>query len=151
MTDRLLDVRDLAVTLHGCGRALRPVQGIDLHLALGETLCLVGESGCGKSLTALALMGLLPPTMSRQAATLQLAGEDLLAASPARWEALRGDRMAMIFQDANTALNPVLTIGEQLMEIWQAHRPGSAAAARQRAITLLDMVGVPAAAARLGQ
>ncbi len=151
MTDRLLDVRDLAVTLHGCGRALRPVQGIDLHLALGETLCLVGESGCGKSLTALALMGLLPPTMSRQAATLQLAGEDLLAASPARWEALRGDRMAMIFQDANTALNPVLTIGEQLMEIWQAHRPGSAAAARQRAITSLDMVGVPAAAARLGQ
>ncbi len=151
MSESLLEVRGLGVTLHRRGSTVRPVQGIDLHLAAGETLCLVGESGCGKSLTALALMGLLPPGMSRQASVMQLAGEDLLAASPARWQALRGDRVAMIFQDVTTALNPVLTIGEQLAEVWQAHRTGTAAAARQRAIALLDMVGVPAAAARLGQ
>ena len=148
MTGPLLEVKDLTVTLHGA-TAVRPVQGIDLQLQPGETLCLVGESGCGKSLTALALMGLLPPSMTRQATTMRLEGEDLLTASPARLEALRGDRIAMIFQDATTALNPVMTIGEQLTEVWDRHRP--AGAARERAVALLERVGVPGAQARLRQ
>ena len=145
----LLEVTGLTVTLHGAA-PVRPVQDIDLTMQSGETLCLVGESGCGKSLTALALMGLLPPSMSRQASGLRLAGEDLLAASPGRLEALRGNRMAMIFQDATTALNPVLTVGEQLTEVWTRHRTG-AKAARRRAVDLLERVGVPAAAARMRQ
>lgn len=102
----LLEVAGLTVTLHGRGGAIRPVQGVDLSLAPGETLGLVGESGCGKSLTALALMDLLPPAMSRDASVLRLAGEDLLRAGPGRLESLRGDRMAMVFQDATTALKP---------------------------------------------
>ena len=148
MTVPLLEVRDLTVTLHDA-TPVRPVQGIDLQLHPGETLCLVGESGCGKSLTALALMGLLPPSMTRQANTMRLAGEDLLTASPSRLEALRGDRIAMIFQDATTALNPVMTIGEQLTEVWDRHRP--AGLAKQRAVALLERVGVPGAQARLRQ
>ncbi len=148
MSPPLLEVQGLSVTLSGA-RPVRPVQSIDLSLAAGETLCLVGESGCGKSLTALALMGLLPPGMTRQAATLRLAGEDLLAASPARQEALRGARIAMVFQDATTALNPVLTIGEQLTEVWDRHR--ARGGARRRAVALLDAVGVAGAEARLRQ
>ncbi len=147
MTAPLLEVSGLSVTLHG-SNPVRPVQHMDLTMHAGETMCLVGESGCGKSLTALALMGLLPPSMTRQATTLRLAGENLLQATPGRLQALRGDRMAMIFQDATTALNPVLTIGEQLTEVWHRHRPGIAAA-RPRAVALLERVGVPGAAARM--
>ena len=149
MTVPLLEVGGLSVTLHRPA-PVRPVQDLDLIMQAGETVCLVGESGCGKSLTALALMGLLPPSMTRHASTLRLAGEDLLTAAPGRLEALRGDRIAMIFQDASTALNPVLTIGEQLTEVWHRHR-ASPAAARPRAIALLERVGVPGAAARMRQ
>ena len=146
----LLVVENLAVTLHG--RApVGPGGGLGQAEDAGGPRWVVGESGCGKSLTALALMGLLPHAMTRQASTMRLAGEDLLAAGPARWEALRGNRMAMIFQDATTALNPVLTIGEQLTELWDRHQPATAAIARARAVTLLEKVGVAGAASRLRQ
>jgi peptide/nickel transport system ATP-binding protein len=147
---RLLEVAGLAVELPG-PPPIRPVQEVDLYLDVGETLCIVGESGCGKSLTSLALMGLLPQSMRRHARLLRFLGEDLLAADAGRLSDLRGDRLAMIFQDPMTALNPVLTIGEQLDEVWQRHRPAERAAGPGRALALLDRVGVPAAAARLRQ
>ncbi len=150
MNPPLLEVAGLSVELPG-PPAVRPVQSVDLVVHAGETLCVVGESGCGKSLTALALTGLLPAGMRRQATALRFAGEDLLGASPARLNDLLGDRMAMIFQDPMTALNPVLTIGEQLEEVWRRHRPASPKAGRERALLLLERVGVPAAAARLLQ
>jgi peptide/nickel transport system ATP-binding protein len=150
----LLEVAGLSVELAGTPK-VRPVQDVSFHLFPGETLCIVGESGCGKSLTALALMGLLPRGMTRHAGRLRLLGEDLLAASEPRLSELRGDRMAMIFQDPMTALNPVLTVGEQLSEVWQRHRSakrsGRRKAGRDRALELLELVGVPEAEIRLRQ
>ena len=102
----LLSVRDLRVDVQVPMGTLHAVRGIDLDLARGETLCLVGESGCGKSLTALALMDLLPSMARRQAARLDFAGEDLTRASRRRMSDLRGASVAMIFQEPMTSLNP---------------------------------------------
>ncbi|MFP5407390.1 MAG: ABC transporter ATP-binding protein, partial [Gammaproteobacteria bacterium] len=114
-------------------------------------LCIVGESGCGKSMTSLAVMGLLPHAARRSARGLSFLGEDLAKASPRRVNALRGNKMAMIFQEPMTALNPAYTIGNQLMEPWLCHRNSSVAEARERAIELLGKVGIASAAERLGQ
>ncbi|MCC6468311.1 MAG: ABC transporter ATP-binding protein [Alphaproteobacteria bacterium] len=131
--------------------ALHAVRGVDLALAPGETLGLVGETGCGKSLSALALMDLLPRRVRRSARRMVLDGEDLAAASPRRMEDLRGDRMAMIFQEPMTSLNPAYTIGNQLAEALMRHRAVGAAAARDRAVELLEKVGITAAGERLRQ
>jgi len=147
----LLDARDLRVDIPTPGGTLHAVRGVTLAARRGETLCVVGESGCGKSLTSLALMGLLPAGARRTAARLTLAGEDLLTAPPRRLRALRGDRVAMIFQDPMTCLNPSLTIGDQLAETYVRHGHGSRHAARDRAVALLERVGIAGAANRLGQ
>ncbi|QCK86277.1 ABC transporter ATP-binding protein [Phreatobacter aquaticus] len=147
----VLDVADLRVDLPVAAGTLHAVRGISFSIERGETLCLVGESGCGKSMTAFSVMDLLPPRAIRSASRLSLAGEDLVAAGPARWNALRGDRMAMIFQEPMTALNPAYTIGEQLTEHYRLHKRSSAEEARERAIFLLDKVGIANAGQRLGQ
>ena len=147
----LLSVRDLRVDLRVPLGRLHAVRGIDLDLARGETLCLVGESGCGKSLTALALMDLLPSAARRRAARLDFAGEDLRRVSRRRMADLRGAGLAMIFQEPMTSLNPVLTIGAQLAAPFVRHGKGGKAAARERALELLERVGVPGAATRLKQ
>jgi peptide/nickel transport system ATP-binding protein len=149
--DLLLDVRGLEVDIPVAGGTLHAVRGVSLLARRGETLCIVGESGCGKSLTSLALMGLLPPSAKRRAERLSFAGEDLMSASPRRLRALRGDRMAMVFQDPMTCLNPSLTIGDQLTETFLRHGKGNRRAARDRAVALLERVGMAAAANRLGQ
>jgi peptide/nickel transport system ATP-binding protein len=151
MDTPLLTVRDLRVDVQVPMGTLHAVRGIDLDLARGETLCLVGESGCGKSLTALALMDLLPSMARRQAARLDFLGEDLTRASRRRMSDLRGAGVAMIFQEPMTSLNPVLTIGAQLAAPYIRHGKGNRAAARQRALELLGRVGVPGAATRLVQ
>jgi peptide/nickel transport system ATP-binding protein len=110
----------------------------------------VGESGCGKSLTELALMRLLPRRAVRRARRLVFAGHDLLSLDERAMGDLRGDRMAMVFQEPMTALNPVYTIGNQLVETLLRHRPMSRAAARDRSVEHLERVGIPAAASRLG-
>ena len=147
----LLRVEGLRVEIPTPMGRLHAVRGVDLALEAGETLCLVGESGCGKSLTALALMGLLPRAARRSAARFDVAGEDLQRASEARMADLRGNRLAMIFQEPMTSLNPSWSIGNQLEEGWLRHRGGPRTAARERALHLLERVGITGAAHRLGQ
>jgi peptide/nickel transport system ATP-binding protein len=149
--DVVLDVEGLSVDIATPHGPLRAVRDVSFQVKRGETLCIVGESGCGKSITSLAVMSLLPAAATRRAKELSLLGEDLLTASPRRVNALRGNRMAMIFQEPMTALNPAYTIGDQLMEVHLVHRGGGAAKARERAIELLGKVGIASAAERLGQ
>ncbi|MCV6796953.1 ABC transporter ATP-binding protein [Achromobacter ruhlandii] len=134
----LIDIQGLNVAFPGH----QAVNGLDLRIAAGETLALVGESGCGKSTTALALLGLLP-RHARASGRILFEGRDLLALPERQRCALRGDRIAMIFQEPMTSLNPVLTLGQQIGEALRLHRGASARAARQRAIELLDLVRVP--------
>jgi peptide/nickel transport system ATP-binding protein len=147
----LLAVEDLRVDLPTSAGLLHAVRGIDLALDAGETLCLVGESGCGKSMTALALMGLLPRGAQRTARRCAVLGENLLGASEQRMADLRGNRLAMIFQEPMTSLNPSYTIGNQLEEVWLRHRGGGRGRARERAVFLLERVGISGATGRLGQ
>jgi peptide/nickel transport system ATP-binding protein len=146
-----LSVRDLRVEIPVSGGTLHAVRGLDFDVAKGETLCIVGESGCGKSLTSLALMDLLPSRARRSAARLEMDGIDLQALSRRRMDDLRGDRMAMIFQEPMTSLNPAYTIGDQLCEAWLRHKGGARGKARDRAAFLLGKVGITAAESRLGQ
>jgi peptide/nickel transport system ATP-binding protein len=147
----VLEVEGLGVDIATPRGPLRAVRDVSFRVKRGETLCIVGESGCGKSITSLAVMSLLPAAARRRATKLSLLGEDLLKASPRRVNALRGNRMAMIFQEPMTALNPAYTIGNQLMEVHLLHRGGGAAKARERAIELLGKVGIASAAERLEQ
>ena len=149
--DSVLEVEGMSVDIATPRGMLRAVRDVSFHVDGGETLCIVGESGCGKSMTALAAMSLLPSAATRSAKSLSLLGEDLLKAAPKRVNALRGDRMAMIFQEPMTALNPSYTIGDQLTEVHLLHRGGGMAKARARAVELLDKVGIASAAERLGQ
>ena len=126
---RLLDVAGL--TIRADGSSVPLVDGVDLSVAAGETLCVVGESGCGKSLTALALMGLLPtPPLRLAGGRALLDGDDLLTLPPAGLRDRRGGAMAMIFQEPMTSLNPAMRIGDQIAEAVRAHRDVDAAAAR---------------------
>ncbi len=132
----LLAVRDLTVTIG----AARPVDGVSFDIARGETFALVGESGCGKSLTALALMRLLPDAAQISSGQIECAGSDLLALPEAAMRRLRGGKLAMIFQEPATSLNPVLTVGEQIAEAVRLHAGGDA---RAKAVELLAAVGIP--------
>ncbi|UUE10450.1 ABC transporter ATP-binding protein [Dickeya zeae] len=147
----VLEVKNLRVDLTTPRGTLHAVRGIDFSVRRGEMLCLVGESGCGKSMTSLALMDLLPRNAERRAETLRFRGTDLLALSPRERAALRGSQMAMIFQEPMTSLNPSFTLGDQLCETLLAHRKVSRAEARERAVYLMNRVGIPMAAERLRQ
>ncbi len=147
----LLDVKNLRVDLPTERGTLHAVRGIDLQVQRGEMLCLVGESGCGKSMTALALMGLLPRQARRTADHLRFDGIDLQGLAGREMNALRGARIAMIFQEPMTSLNPSYTLGDQLCEALHAHRRATRAQARERAVYLLERTGVPQAADRLRQ
>ncbi|MCC7082999.1 MAG: ABC transporter ATP-binding protein [Burkholderiales bacterium] len=148
----LLDVAGLAVDLPVHGGMLHAVRGIDITLERGETLGIVGESGCGKSLTALALMGLQPATAQRTATRMRLGDTDLLAMRPRDLaREVHGVRMAMIFQEPMTSLNPVYSIGRQLTEASVVHGRLTQAAAQRRAIELLERVGITGAERRLAQ
>ena len=151
MTEPMLDVAGLEVTLPTERGRLHAVRGVDLRLAAGETLSVVGESGCGKSLTALAIMGLLPRRARVRADRFAIAGRDCTGAGSRAIAGLRGREMAIIFQDPATALNPTLTIGLQLTEGPIRSERLTRRAAAERAVALLDRVGIPRAADRLGQ
>ena len=144
---RLLEVEALEVSF-GAASAVR---GASLALDRGETLCLVGESGCGKSVTALAVMGLLARNASRRAARLSFDGQDLRGLDERGMSRLRGNRMAMIFQEPMTSLNPAYTVGSQMAEVMLRHRGGTRAAAMARAEDLLGRVRITSPAMRLGQ
>jgi peptide/nickel transport system ATP-binding protein len=147
----LLSVSGLTVDLATTRGTLHAVRDISFDINAGETLCLVGESGCGKSMTALALMGLLPGSATRGARHLTFEGRDLAKVTPRELAGLRGNRMAMIFQEPMTALNPAYTIGDQLIEVHRRHKNSCLEEARDRAIELLEKVGITAAGERLGQ
>ena len=147
----VLEVEDLSIEIPIAAGLLYPVRGIGFKVERGETLAIVGESGCGKSLTSLAVMGLLPQAAKRKATALAFNGESLLSYSEAEMSDIRGDRMSMIFQDPMTSLNPTYTIGNQLEEALLRHRQVSRREARDRAVFLLEKVGITAAESRLTQ
>jgi peptide/nickel transport system ATP-binding protein len=148
---KLLEVHGLSVDIPLPAGMLHPVRSVSFSVDRGETLCIVGESGCGKSLTSLALMGLLPRSARRTAERMAFEGTDLLTASERRMSDLRGSRIGMIFQEPMSSLNPAFTIGNQMEEALLRHRRVKRAEARERAIFLLEKVGITGAAGRLGQ
>ncbi len=148
MSTPLIEVENLGVRLNTSRGPAQAVRGVDFSLKRGETLGLVGESGCGKSVTALALMGLLPDS-AVISGSVRFDGSELVNLSDADYCELRGNRISMIFQEPMTALNPMHTIGHQVAEPLRRHRKQSAAQARKEAIALLDRVGLPDAARRV--
>ena len=146
----LLDVKNLSVVLPTANGPLHAVQRVSFAVNRGETLCIVGESGCGKSMTAMAIMDLLPPGATRRADALTFDGEELSRRRDAI-AGLRGRRISMIFQEPMTSLNPVFTIGDQLTTVFRKNDKGSKAQARERAVYLLERVGITHAAQRLAQ
>ena len=145
----LLSIEDLRVRFWTSRGLVYAVNGISFEVRAGETLGLVGESGCGKSVTALATMGILPRAARIPSGSIKLEGRELLGLSERAWRRIRGDEIAMIFQDPMTSLNPVLTIGAQLRESIEEHLDLDRKAATRRAVELLDQVGIPSAADRL--
>ena len=139
----LLELRHLAVSFATDDGTVHAVDGIDLVLARGRTLGLVGESGCGKSVTSLAIMGLLPPENSKVKGEVRFEGRDLLTLDADTIRDLRGARLAMIFQEPMTSLNPAYTVGDQIVEVIQRHQGLSATDARARAIEMLRIVRIP--------
>ena len=128
---------------------VRAVDGISYDLSPGASLGMVGESGCGKTMAALALLRLVPPPGRITGGSVRFQGGDLLAASKQRMEAVRGNHMAMIFQEPMTALNPVFTVGDQIAEVLTTHGKAGPREAWAEAIDLLDRVGIPAPSERV--
>ncbi|BAL78339.1 ABC transporter ATP-binding protein [Bradyrhizobium cosmicum] len=148
----LIEIKDLRIRFHGDdGRITHAVDSFDLSVANGATLGLVGESGCGKSVTSLAIMGLLPKQSTEISGAIRFDGFDLLKTSDQTLRDLRGNRLAMIFQEPMTSLNPSLTIGDQITETILRHRGGSRRSARERAIELLRRVHIPSAERRIDE
>jgi oligopeptide/dipeptide ABC transporter ATP-binding protein len=146
----LLELRGLTTAFQTARGEISAIEDISFDLNAGEILGIVGESGSGKSVTALTIMGLLPQPPARIAAgSVRFAGEELTTASPNRMEKIRGAGISMVFQEPMTSLNPVFTIGEQIMETLRAHERMSASAQRERAIEMLDRVGIASATKRL--
>ena len=148
MSTNTLELEGLRTVLDTPEGGLCAVDGVDLALERGECFALVGESGCGKSMTALSVMRLLPEAARVTGGRVLLDGDDLLALPEAAMRAVRGRRVAMIFQEPSTALNPVLTIGRQVVEVIERHAGVRGAAARARALELLEAVGIPDGARR---
>jgi len=140
----LLDIRDLKTYFAAEGGEFRAVDGVSLTLEPGRTLGIVGESGCGKSVTALSIMGLVPQPPGRHAGgEIRFEGTDLLKLSPAELRELRGNRISMIFQEPMTSLNPVFTVGDQIVEGILRHRQITREEAKDRAIDMLRRVRIP--------
>jgi len=145
----LLAVRDLRISFRTAAGLARAVDGIELDVATGETVGLVGESGCGKSVTALAVLRLVEPDGSvAHGSSIKLEGRDLLALPMKELRAVRGNHVAIVFQEPASALNPVLTIGAQIAEAVTTHQKPGRKAAWAKAVEMLEMVGIPDAADR---
>lgn len=145
----LLDVRALKTYFFMGKKVVRAVDGVDLQIGRGSIEGLVGESGCGKTVTALSIMRLVPKPGRIVSGNIIFEGEELLAKSPGAMSRIRGKRIAMIFQDPLSSLNPVMPIGEQIGEALRLHRGLDRPGARKRAVEMLEMVGIPDPAARI--
>jgi peptide/nickel transport system ATP-binding protein len=148
-SEALLQVRGLRTWFNTDRGLFKAVDGISFDVGRGRTVGLVGESGCGKSVTSLSLMGLVAEPGEVNADQIIFEGQDILGLSPQARRLLRGNRMSMVFQEPMTSLNPVHTIGRQIIEVIRAHKPMSPEQARQRAIEVLELVRIPSAAQRL--
>jgi peptide/nickel transport system ATP-binding protein len=144
----VLRAQDLTVSFATENGTLSAVDRVDLTVGRGEIVGIVGESGCGKSVTAMSLAGLLPPS-ARVSGSVQLMGNELIGASPARLRAARGKEIAYIFQEPMSSLNPVLTVGRQIGEVLQVHEGLNRRQATARAVDLLQVVGIPSASTRV--
>ena len=153
MTTPVLDVRDLRITFPTrTGEPARPVDGVSFTLRRGETLALVGESGCGKTLTSLALLRLVPePGRIEPGSRLEFEGRDIMGLDARELRSIRGKHIAMVFQDPMSSLNPVFTAGAQIIETIKAHEPESTKAARARSLALLREVGISDPELRINQ
>ena len=150
--DALLSIENLRTVFRTNAGEIAAVDGVSLSVARGKTLGIVGESGCGKSVLSLSAMRLVPPPGKIASGRIMFDGQDLLALPDDRMRALRGRRIAMIFQEPMTSLNPVFTIGDQIVEAMRAHERGTASAdLKARAIAALDRVRIPAAARRFDE
>lgn len=151
MNRNTLEIKNLKVVFPTEMGLLPAVEGVDLSIGAGKCVAMVGESGCGKSVTSLAAMGLLPSSKALvRVDKLELDGENLTGLREKEWQKIRGKRMSMIFQDALSALNPVMTVGKQLDEIFRRHLKLSKKEAKARSIEALAMVGVPEPELRYG-
>jgi peptide/nickel transport system ATP-binding protein len=144
-----LELRDLRVHFPTDDGLVKSVDGLSLHLARGRTLGIVGESGSGKSVTSLAILGLHKGGHARLSGQIWLDGEELVSASQERVRSLRGQKMSMIFQDPLSAMHPYYTVGQQIVEAYRIHNDVSKQAARNRAVEMLDRVGIPQAKTRV--
>ena len=145
MVEPLLEIKDLRVEFDTRDGVATVIDGLDISLYPGEILGIVGESGCGKSMTALSVMRLVPVPPGRIAkGTIRLQGEDLLQASEKRMREVRGNAISMIFQEPMTSLNPVFSVGDQIAETILLHEGVGKRVAWQRAVEMLDAVGIPA-------
>src|SRR5687768_11142524 len=148
MSEALLEVRDLRTWFHTDRGLFKAVDGVSFKVERGRTVGLVGESGCGKSVTSLSVMGLVADTGRVEGDGVIFEGRDLLKLSKEERRLLRGQKLSMIFQEPMTSLNPVHTIGQQIVEGLRAHKDLSPQAARARAIEMLEIVRIPSAASR---
>jgi oligopeptide/dipeptide ABC transporter ATP-binding protein len=144
----LLEVRDLRTTFTTDDGIVAAVDGVSFDVQAGRTLAIVGESGCGKSVTALSVMGLLAQQARQVRGSIRFEGRELIGLSAREWQDLRGDRIAMIFQEPMSSLNPAFTIGEQIVEVLLRHRRLTRVQAAQRALAMLQKVRVPAPSQR---
>lgn len=150
--DPLLCIEDLCVQFRVGATVVRAVDGVSYDIREGETVAVVGESGCGKSVAALAVLRLIPsPPGEIVSGSIVFAGEDLLRVSEARMRAVRGNEIAMVFQEPMTSLNPVFTVGEQIGEVLALHRGLSRNECRSETVRLLELVGIAAPAQRRGE
>ena len=150
--ERILDVKDLHVSFHTYAGEVKAVRGVNFHVNRGEAVAIVGESGCGKSVTAQSLMKLIPmPPGDIKKGEILFNGENLVNKSNKEMEAIRGKDIGMIFQDPMTSLNPTMTIGNQITEGLIKHQNMSRTDARNRAIELLELVGIPQPEKRVEQ
>ena len=152
MTDTILEVDNLSVEFSTYGGIVKAVRGVSFNVTRGETLAIVGESGCGKSVTVQAIMGLIPTPPGRiTSGSAKINGEELLGLSPREANQYRGVQLGMIFQDPMTSLNPTMKIGDQIAETLRVHRGKSYAEASKQAVELLEQTHIPEAAKRAKQ
>ena len=145
----LLEVENLQTHFNTPDGVVRAVEGVSLHVEAGETLAVVGESGCGKSVTAMSILRLIQEPPGKIKGSIRFEGRDLLALSEPEMRDIRGNAISMIFQEPMTSLNPVLTVGKQIGETVRLHQGVSARDAERCAIEMLTLVGIPAPARRV--
>ena len=143
MKRKLLEVKNLSISFRSADSTVTAVSGVSFHVNEGETLGIVGESGCGKSVTSLAVMRLLPPATARTTGDIVFDGQDLLTLPEEKMYDVRGNRISMIFQEPMTSLNPVYTIGKQIDEAILLHKKISSSEARKLTLAMLNKVGIP--------